>query len=748
MPEKTMYGIFGVHIIDLMFIGSFFICLPTTVLYVFYFYIIGELSTDADYSASGYELACQSYSIILSPIFAALLFWYMSLFIIFAYFREKNREKIVKLAAAYLTPAENMDADRNSNNVGTSTSAQGKGKSIGSEKTTMVILGAGTGVMVPPLLVQLGKAVNSLHSASPREVGDARATYSKADNDRGSHTSTKSPLVIAHDDAGVGEIDSRGGQSTRLGSSAGGIITADTAAAALACTSMRTYVCDAYSSALCTSSEELVRYNLRQEFKREGLDLVFKSVDADGRASSTTSTSGVASASAGLIGSSSLQQVSNVKTVYSDYVTLPFASNSIDVFVLPTGITAPYFKAPPAKDWDAPKSSGVAAGGEHSAPPDVLDANGDSVEPMSVAQLAMRTKIEGVFMEIYRVLKPGGRLVTFVSSMNEQEVFSLISKPVSARYAFGSLTPDSERDDTGNGARAGLSSSSIGLPSKSADAVYLSFLKSRVIAAVKRNVPDNVLPHLRDIESDTSFSRVTSLIGQRDGSIRKSAWRGVGADAENVRARLADLSVWSSSSGKLFWYAFMSITMQFLFWSVYVSLSIIYATQMMVPSYVPWSSNLLNFYTGNNTGIPILIVFNTVEYYSFIRDKMTAAVKDGHSSEAADTDMNRTKVWSLLYYQSVDMFLLLVVFGLVSFIPQLLIDIILIKSFKMSAADTNSYNIFGSMFVGYILYRFRLKIVEAYKNFNKGRTEPADIDETETVDAIGDGEAMSNDKGV
>jgi len=146
--------------------------------------------------------------------------------------------------------------------------------------------------------------------------------------------------------------------------------------------------------------------------------------------------------------------------------------------------------------------------------------------------------------------------------------------------------------------------------------------------------------------------------------------------------------------------------LQTIFFVAYVWVGLIYGDKMYVPQWLPWSQNALNVYFSNTNIFPILVALNYQEYCDFMHGKSVAAIKAGLRVSSVNNAENRKLVNGILYYQSIDLFLLFTLFNAVNWLPNFVADWILIKGFHMTAKQANTYNIFFSIFVIYFVVKY------------------------------------------
>jgi hypothetical protein len=195
-----------------------------------------------------------------------------------------------------------------------------------------------------------------------------------------------------------------------------------------------------------------------------------------------------------------------------------------------------------------------------------------------------------------------------------------------------------------------------------------------------------------------------------DGNLKATNWQ------------LGKLNVYLSRCGSLWILCHFLLFGQMVFFMFYIYVGLEYGERMLVPVYMPWSQTILNLYFGNTYVIPLLIAINYGEYTDFLYGTMSAAIKAGEPVSTVNNAENSKMVWSLLYYQTVDMFLLLFVFAVLGWIPNTIADLILIKGFHLSATVANNYNLFVSIFVIWIVINKLLKPAAAwYNKFTEGR---------------------------
>jgi len=406
-----------------------------------------------------------------------------------------------------------------------------------------------------------------------------------------------------------------------------------------------TVLCDAFGTQLCPTSDGLAKYNLRQDYKKAGYNLTF---DGDEPKKSC-----------------SLSPASNVQLRYTDFVTLPFADASVDVLLMPRGTSIKYLRALPPK-----KHEPVSA-----------EELGRKEEEKRAGVDDRVRKTEALMKEVYRVLKPRGRLVLLTREPVLGQERAAITAPKTQLYRFCSLTPKAE---------------SPGEPDVdvSEERFRISVIKARVMGCVKHEL------HRRGgSPTDTDTSVQQAELATRHSTTFQSS------SVKEMNANLAKLNVCMPQWGSLWVQCFSYVLLQVIFLVAYVWVGLVYGDEMCAPKWVPWSQNVLNFYFSNTNIFPILVAVNYDEYCDFMYSKTLAAIQAGLPAASVNNAENMKLVNGILYFQAVDMFLLFTIFNGVYWLPGFVGDVILMKGFGVSASAANTYNIFFSLVVMAFLYR-------------------------------------------
>ena len=563
-------------------------------------------------AALGAELACQSKSFVFGPILDAVFVLATSGMLITATWQAQLQYKMADTAKAFLT----VPAE----NMPTE-----------AKPARMVVLGCSTGSTAIGFIEKFAANVEAM---------------------AGEGSGNMSPL---HVDAGASEKK----RATGLGSPL-----------------ISTIMCDAFDTKLCPAPESLTAYNMRQQYKKSGYNLVLPGDDAKSR------------------NASSLPTASNMQFRYTDFLTLPFASSSVDVMFISRGFSVPYLM-----DWanPAPKKHG-----------DAVDNKALALEKKEkeagIDDLLKKT--EALAKEIFRVLKPNGRLVMLPRCKVLQTTLAALTAPKTQSYTFCSLTPDSEAPHK----------PSADVPDET---FQISFIKAQVLGCVKHVVADEM-----STDGGTSISSLVQAKAGEDSVRLSIAFDG---SLKATNRKLGELNVYTPQCSSLWILCHFLVFLQIFFFVGYVTLGLELGESMIVPEWMPWSQTILNLYMANTSVIPLLIAINYGEYTGFLYSKMTAAIKEGKEVSAVNNAENTKLVWGILYYQAVDMFLLLFVFAAIGWIPNTIADWILIKWFSLSATVANNYNLFVSIFVvWFVVNILGARMVAWYKNFMSDRDGNSD----------------------
>jgi len=560
----------------------------------------------------GAELACQSKSFVLGLLMDALFVLLTSALLFTSNWQAQLQYKMADTATAFLT-------------------APAESAPTEDKPARLVVLACSTGSTAIGFVEKFAANVEAMD---------------------GEGSGNKSPL---HSDACASEKK----RATGLGSSLIEII-----------------MCDAFETELCPTREGLTAYNMRQQYKNSGYNLVLPEDEVGSKKVS------------------SLPTARNVQFRYTDFVTLPFASSSVDVLFLPRGFSIPYLDA-----------SLFAFGSRKDTPVD--EESLALVKQEEEAGIDERLKkTEAFIKEIYRVLKPKGRLVLLPRCKVLKTTVEALTTPKTQSYTFCSLTPNSEAPDAPG----------VDVPMET---FQISFIKAQVLGCVKHVV-------LNEVSADSSASNSLVQAQPKEGYVRHSmAFDG---ELQAIDRKLGELNVYLPQCGSLWILCHFLVFCQMFFFIFYVTLGLEFGERMIVPVWMPWSQTILNLYFGNTTVIPIMISFNYVEYTDLLYSKMSAAIKAGESVSTVNNADNTKLALSVLYYQTVDMFLVVFVFAAIGWIPNGLADWILIKGFNLSATLANEYNLYVSIFVIGLLVKLWKPAVARYKTFMSARGKQSDAD--------------------
>ena len=586
-PLPTQYGMRLSWLFKITFYFGFFTAFPTVAFYYFY---LGLGSTSL--ASAGQEQACQLTNAYLGFIIALILLLLQIALVISNGWKYKLGNRIASLSTTYLTiPAENMQAS------GLNSASKAK----------IAFLGAETGMEVTPYVQLFGCNVDSQLSL--------KAINSEA------HSGGGAPFeksAAAKSSQRLSDIDLSPLQKSLMHSNS----VQASAPSGIASPNIEVYVCDGYGTKLCPTSQELIQFNLRQEYKMLGCDLRFP-----GNPSGPEGT------------------LTNVHSVFTDYVTLPFDTESIDVLVLPDGFSIKYLniQLKVERNNTAQQSADVLAG----------------IDPM------MRRR-EAFMQEVYRVLKPGGRFVSFCSSMRMDDMKAAIEKPKTQSYSFGSLNPSAEHADKNE-------------LDVIAERFRINFLTGQVVGCVKRKMQ-------------------TASGNRYDDKLQ--------ANAKASKYNIENISAFSPF-GFLQIQGILFIILQLIFFVAYMLIGLKYSAAMEVPTWMPYQMYILSFYFGNVYIIPVLIAMNAKETLDFMREQLSTLIKAGRSPSLAHGVEHRSALCKVLGYQCLDIALAVVVYQTISFFPIFIVDAILIKAAGMTADAVVGYNIAISFGVVTFLVKVR-----------------------------------------